>query len=334
MSINKNLGLIVSNEFDFSTNQVIDWLLHYGIDFVRINNNDSIIIEKVDFSAANAPEVVFRINNTKMVCSSEINFFWYRRGGIQYDNIIKKGVENALTKNKKRIVSGIAFEQNKVIEFLIFLLESKNKLGCKSLSDNNKLIHLDIAKKVGLNIPKTSLISTKSDIEHFKKKHNLSEVITKCIDDGFSIKDEKNVFGNYTSIVSRNMFRTIPQRFPISLIQEKIEKKWEIRSFYLNSKFYSMAIFSQTDPQTKIDFRKYNDDNPNRFVPFILPKTIEAKLDKFMKISKLDTGSIDLAYTIKDDFVFFEVNPVGQFGMVSNNCNYNLEKEIAKLFYR
>ena len=29
------------------------------------------------------------------------------------------------------------------------------------------------------------------------------------------------------------------------------------------------------------------------------------------------------------EFVFLEVNPVGQFGWVSKNCNYYLEKKIA-----
>jgi D-alanine-D-alanine ligase-like ATP-grasp enzyme len=44
----------------------------------------------------------------------------------------------------------------------------------------------------------------------------------------------------------------------------------------------------------------------------------------------LNCGSIDMIVTPKNEYVFLEVNPVGQFGMVSYPCNYNLEKKIAE----
>jgi hypothetical protein len=44
----------------------------------------------------------------------------------------------------------------------------------------------------------------------------------------------------------------------------------------------------------------------------------------------MNCGSLDLIYSIDNEFVFLEVNPVGQFGMVSKPCNYNLEKILAK----
>ena len=43
----------------------------------------------------------------------------------------------------------------------------------------------------------------------------------------------------------------------------------------------------------------------------------------------LETGSLDLVKTIDGRLVFLEVNPVGQFGMVSIPCNYHLERNIA-----
>jgi|GEM_PF-2184302 hypothetical protein len=37
---------------------------------------------------------------------------------------------------------------------------------------------------------------------------------------------------------------------------------YEIRSFVLENKIYSMAIFSQLDSQTATDFRQYNETKP------------------------------------------------------------------------
>jgi glutathione synthase/RimK-type ligase-like ATP-grasp enzyme len=115
-----------------------------------------------------------------------------------------------------------------------------------------------------------------------------------------------------------------------SLFQEYISKKIEIRSFYLNDVFYSMAIFSQLDSLTTLDYRNYNLEKPNRTVPFCLPESVQIQVKKLMKRLELDTGSIDLILTMEGDYVFLEINPTGQFGWLSKSCNYYIEREIAK----
>jgi glutathione synthase/RimK-type ligase-like ATP-grasp enzyme len=122
----------------------------------------------------------------------------------------------------------------------------------------------------------------------------------------------------------------LPNNFSLSAFQEEIQKKYEIRVFYFFGKIYSMAIFSQNDSQTKTDFRIYNISKPNRNVPYSLPISVASKVKHLMKKLGLETGSIDLIKSINDEYIFLEVNPVGQFGMVSKPCNYNLEYIIAK----
>jgi len=117
--------------------------------------------------------------------------------------------------------------------------------------------------------------------------------------------------------------------FP-SLIQDYIEKKYELRIFYLRGSFYSMAIFSQNDAKTKVDFRNYNSDIPNRKVPFKLDQEQESKLKLLMETININCGSIDMIVTKDNSFYFLEVNPIGQFGMLSKPCNYSLEKIISQ----
>lgn len=50
-----------------------------------------------------------------------------------------------------------------------------------------------------------------------------------------------------------------------------------------------------------------------------------------MKKMNLDTGSIDMIVTPELEYVFLEVNPVGQYDMVSVPCNYHLHSKIAKI---
>jgi hypothetical protein len=111
---------------------------------------------------------------------------------------------------------------------------------------------------------------------------------------------------------------------------DEIYKSFEVRAFFIDNEWYSMAIFSQNDEQTKTDFRQYNSLKPNRFVPFRLPQVIILKLVALMKQLNYQTGSIDMVCNKKGEFIFLEVNPVGQFGMTSIPCNYCIEKIIAE----
>ncbi len=128
----------------------------------------------------------------------------------------------------------------------------------------------------------------------------------------------------YTSIVDKKE----KEDFFTTFFQQKIEKDFEIRSFYLNRKVWSMAIFSQNDDQTKVDYRRYNKVKPNRNVPYNLPKDIEEKIIVLMDKLDLTSGSLDFIKS-DDKFYFLEVNAVGQFGNVSFYCNYGLDYEIA-----
>lgn len=65
----------------------------------------------------------------------------------------------------------------------------------------------------------------------------------------------------------------------------------ELRVFYVLGEFYSMAIFSQENENTSIDFRNYDYDNPTNNAPYSLPAPSK---DKLIKLLNLRTGSIDL----------------------------------------
>ena len=64
-------------------------------------------------------------------------------------------------------------------------------------------------------------------------------------------------------------------------------------------------------------------------MPYKLPLLVEKKLNRLMRKLKLNTGSIDLIKSIDNQYIFLEVNPSGQFGMVEDACNYNLHELVA-----
>ncbi|WP_435262903.1 grasp-with-spasm system ATP-grasp peptide maturase [Tenacibaculum sp. nBUS_03] len=314
--------LINSTDEDYSTDEVIRWLYRFETEFIRLNG--SVEITNIRYSNGT---IKFNVDNDKEISLEEIKAYWYRRGNFQ------SGI-NVLSSNNKMFDSQLEDflikENNALLDFLLDHL--KNEIPCigdsKLCIDVNKNANLIAATKEGLLIPDFLLTSKKSEVLDFLNEQ--SRIITKSINVVFNYSNEDYWYPSYTNEVTLNDLEKFPDNFQVSLFQKRLDKKYDIRSFYLDEKIYSMAIFSQNDEQTETDFRKYIYDKPNRSVPFKLPNAIEEKVIRLMKKLKYESGSIDFVYTKDAKFYFLEINPIGQFGMTSYPCNYQLEKKIAE----
>ncbi|WP_237274251.1 grasp-with-spasm system ATP-grasp peptide maturase [Tenacibaculum ovolyticum] len=317
--------LILSDKFDQSTNAVIDWLLYFNYPFFRINEND--LCEITEISIGLKDKIILKVNN-KTIDFDEISHYWYRRGefNIQIPNFL---FTNEVSMFEEEIDRNTKEEVITIVEFLNVFLNGKKNLGSYFDNFTNKLSNLKIAKSCGLSIPETLISSKKELVKKFYDEEN-KKIITKALSQTIMFSKPEGAIRAYTNNVdssSLNKYKT--NIFP-SLFQKAIEKKYELRIFFIENTFYSMAIFSQTNKKTQVDFRKYDRNRPNRNVPYILPDYIEKKLLLFIEKNKFKTGSIDMLVTNNDEFVFLEINPVGQFGMTSFPCNYHLHKKIAK----
>jgi ATP-GRASP peptide maturase of grasp-with-spasm system len=309
---------------DISAFDVCDWLNYLNQEFLIINEKSS-KIEFAEFHLSNTKQDVIIIVNNKRFCLNDIKSYYWRRGSILFMN----GYLNTKFYSNSEIGFHI-FKENKILsEEILKILERKRKIGSFFSNINeNKLTSLNIAKSVGLDIPDTLICTDIKSLNNYIKSNNC--IVTKAISEGISVEIGEKYYYQYTEAIQLPDLPGSTNSFFPTLFQEKLDKEYELRVFYLHCECYTMAIFSQNDNQTSVDFRKYNWQKPNRTVPYNLPIDIKDKLIAFMSKSKLDTGSIDIVYTKEGRYVFLEVNPVGQFGMVSEPCNLFLEKKIAE----
>lgn len=316
--------LILSETTDYSTNIVIEWLDKLGEPYLRINPENVLSIIKINESNI---LVNFKLNHEEPIEIDLLTLkgYWYRRGALR---VLQKSFD-AKKSIYKEINDELKNHNSVLVEFLHYVLKSKieNRIGDINENKINKLILLEKANQVGLKTPKTLICNSKKEIKNFIKENG--DVITKPIAQG-AAWGIKTSFDGFTIKIDKTHLNSIPDKFTPSLFQVMIDKKYEIRTFYLKGKFYSMAIFSQNDSKTVVDFRNYNIEKPNRTVPYNLPKSITRKISQLMRNLEMNCGSIDLIYGKDDEFYFLEVNPVGQFHQVSYPCNFKIEKEIAK----
>jgi len=321
--------IIISNAEDRSTDEVISWLKYDGQEVLRINSSDRIMIHEISFEPET--EIRFSVNGGRKISSQEVSAYWYRRGSKK-ELFAQQNIEFS-TAELSSLVTDYLDDANLVLADLFFnVLESiAGRIGSIDNAMNNKLLHLKIAKELNIRIPSTLITDNRDGLSAFGKGKS---IISKSVSNGFFYEEDdpdgntRNTFGLYANEIKER--EKLPASFFPSLVQENIYKKFELRIFYLKGKFYSMAIFSQRNKKTAVDFRKYDEANPNYTVPFELPAFIRRKLQRFMNAVCLDTGSIDMIYGNDSNYYFLEVNPIGQFGMVSYPCNYYLERVIAK----
>ena len=313
--------LIITNKYDQSTCDVIDWLRYYNKEHIVLIDETEYSLVKIDMNSS----YTLKINDC-ILNSNEISSIWFRRGGLHLEPI------EIIESSDKSISASFCHYYNVASEVLDGFIQN-SFLRQKSINNQkyqsvNKLEALHTAKEHGIKVPKTIVTTKKSVLKDFISKYK--NVITKDLTDGIGFRTNDWHIYAYTEILTPDLYNSLTNDFAPSLFQELIDKKFEIRTFFLLDTFYSMAIFSQSNAQTCVDYRHYDKNRPNRCIPFKIPNNIENKLKSVLLKLNLNSASIDLIYSKQKEFVFLEINPIGQFGMVSYPCNYQIEKLIAK----
>lgn len=320
--------LIVSTyEHESSTIHVMNWLLYKKSNFQRLNGNDLSNPKLLNIDINNDITTISLESQYDTIDFSTVNVIWFRRWFDYQFALENFEVFDEVSLNKK-LKKHIFDEYKQLSKGFYYLIDFNTPywLSKPEFVTPNKLISLVKAKSCGLQIPMTVITNSKAVLEDIDLP-----LITKTIGEVKRMEFLDKIFLTYTKEVERAFVSGLAPTFCPTKFQEKIDKVCEIRTFILEQEIYSMAIFSQLDNQTDMDFRMYNNEKPNRTVPYQLPQSIEQKLLKFMAAMNLNTGSVDLIETKSGEYVFLEVNPVGQFGMVSYPCNYYLEEKIADL---
>jgi ATP-GRASP peptide maturase of grasp-with-spasm system len=272
----------------------------------------------------------------------DVTAVWNRRMGISVHGFTNQYIDKNnpgsffLEKGDTSHYNNLLDESQTLINFIHYLIEKESVITIGSFFSNNvnKLIVLDKAKECGLNIPESYIITNKKDLIKIQANNPNKHLITKAIYEGIYRPDVKNIYQYYSYVerITSRHIHSFPDYFYPSLIQIEIEKELELRIFYIHDFFFPMAIFSQDEKSSIVDFRKNNHrETPLKFVPYKLPKEIELRLTKLMHTLKLNTGSIDMILNKEGKYVFLEVNPCGQYGMTSMPCNYLLDRLIARL---
>jgi len=154
--------LIITEEKDISTIDVLNWLNYFNKKFVIINENST--VKLVSYTITDE-EVDFKLSiDNKIVKLSDITAHWHRKAQINnsfYSDVFEIPNKNDTYKLVKKF---LLLEEKSILDNIYYLLKKKKSVGGYENCDINKLNCLYQANCVGLKVPKT-LITNNSDLK-------------------------------------------------------------------------------------------------------------------------------------------------------------------------
>lgn len=159
--------LIIGQHEDTSTDKVCAWLNYFGAEYIRTNTgtNNIDIISDINISNDSLKVELF-INDTKYDFDN-FSAIWCRRGYLKFTlpnlnsfNVIENNIPY-------KVESHLINETNTLESFIEHMFKSKMRINTISHYNSNKLIALQTAKSVGLNIPQTLITRNSKILKEF-----------------------------------------------------------------------------------------------------------------------------------------------------------------------
>ena len=167
----------------------------------------------------------------------------------------------------------------------------------------NKLYQLRAAPEVGLPVPATLCTTDPTEAGRFIDEHHAG-VVCKAIGSTFSAPATKTVLVERRHLAALETVSVTP-----TLLQEFVPVHRDIRVIVIGTACFAGEI-STAEGADPIDWRA-DVDNPWR--RHRLPAGVEQQCVELTRALGLEYGAIDLRLTPDGDYVFFEINPGGQF---------------------
>ncbi|MGE0079549.1 MAG: MvdC/MvdD family ATP grasp protein [Bacteroidales bacterium] len=311
--------LLFTHQKDYYTVDLVKQSLEQkGFECIRLNTDEfPTKIELTNGFGLNSPDTIY-IGNQK-IHANEVEGVWLRkffspRVDPAIDNQYREGCFN----ESLEMLKGFFYTLNQVtwIDPLVNVYYA-----------SNKMVQLQVAEQQGLLIPKTLVTNHKADLEQFYHANNRNIIVK--MQTALSTSMQGGGMFLHTSKVSDEDIREadLVSLCPL-MFQELVEKDYELRIIYIDGTFYTGKIDTSESKSGKVDCRLAAPEEAN-WQEYSLPENVCEAIDRYMKAMGLIFGAIDMIKTSDNKYIFLEVNPTGEWGMLQRDLGYPIAETIA-----
>jgi MvdD pre-ATP grasp domain/RimK-like ATP-grasp domain len=191
---------------------------------------------------------------------------------------------------------------------------------------DRKPLQLREAGRLGLNVPATLITNDTPAAQAFAESNG--PIVCKALYNGLvpGLDGERAL---YTQPLSAGAFDDLGELGPEPyLLQALVKKTADIRVTVIGEQVFACGIDSQTSSQTAIDWRQgVADDLPHD--PVELDEATTRRLLDLTAAFDLRFAAIDLALDRDGRYVFFEINPNGQWAWIEQLTGQPLSAALA-----
>ncbi|SHM98612.1 MvdC/MvdD family ATP grasp protein [Mucilaginibacter sp. OK098] len=300
--------LIITHKEDYTADFLINQLNQQEISYFRLNCEDLLVSPLYEISDKGDFKVFFKEH-------SEIKSIWYRR--TQLPDL--KGMNPA--------------EQQYFFQEFEALLENLYHALAhfKWLSDpfrirmaENKLLQLQKARLIGMNIPRTLITNDKEKLKAFYGQN--SQIIIKPLYSGY-VPQNGSTSLLFTNLIGEVEMATLDE-FDLTpcIYQEYIEKEYELRITVVNGKVFAAKVDSQAHEETKVDWRKIK----LQFSACEIPSEVSRQCIELCQTLGINFGAIDLIQDKAGKYWFLEINPNGQWAWIEMDTGLKISASIIQ----
>ncbi|UCH95272.1 MAG: MvdC family ATP-grasp ribosomal peptide maturase [Candidatus Aminicenantes bacterium] len=251
--------------------------------------------------------------------AKDVYSVWLRKIGTPY---IPENMDPLLRK-------GCIKESGEVLEIFLKVFDSVRWIDRLDIvrEAEDKLYQLRTAHWVGIVTPRTLITNDPQAVQDFY--HSLEGNIAAKMLTPLTISMEGNTPFVHTSRIEPEDLRHLESlRHSPMVFQEYIPKEYELRIIYVDGQLFTGALHWKNPGETPVDWRTA-DQEIFKWEHFNAADDFANKIRAFMKQMGLYFGALDVILTPGGQYVFLEVNPTGEWGMLERDLGLNISDAIA-----
>jgi glutathione synthase/RimK-type ligase-like ATP-grasp enzyme len=208
-------------------------------------------------------------------------------------------------------------------------------LGCFELDTltavrkaDHKELQLKLARKSGLDTPRTLISNDPEEIRHF---HDLldGKVITK-MQSSFAIYRKGKEMVVFTNPVNSRDLRDLEGvRYCPMTFQERVDKSLELRATVVGNRVFTASIDSQRSDAAAVDWRRDGAGLIEDWKEYALPRQVEQALVTVVRQFGLHYAAADFIVTPEGRHIFLEINAGGEWFWLQRTPGLPIAEAIA-----
>jgi MvdC family ATP-grasp ribosomal peptide maturase len=191
----------------------------------------------------------------------------------------------------------------------------------------NKQRQLRLAARAGLRVPRTLVTNDPAAARQFFAETE-GQTVAKLLRPIAVSMDAATPFVYTNRVREEDLKATETLRHSPMVFQELIPKAFELRVAYVASETFAGALDASGASGRQTDWRRVAPDEC-RWQKAQVPTEVASCLNALMSELGLVFGAVDLICTPEGEYVFLEVNPGGEWGMLERDLGLPISEAIA-----